>query len=395
MQKKFYVTGMTCSACQAAVERSVKKLAGVQAVNVNLLANKMTVEFDDALVDADAIVAAVEKAGYEAGEEQPAEAAGEAKAAGGELLKDEIREMRQRVFISFVFLIPLMYIAMGEMVGLPLPSWLTGLENALTYAFVQFLLTLPIVYINRKYYQNGFKTLLRGSPNMDSLIAIGSSAAVIYGIFAIFRIGYGLGHGRLDLVEQYSMDIYFETGGMILALITLGKYLEARSKGRTSEAISKLLDLAPKTAVVERNGRELEIPVEEIAVGDLVVIRPGQSIPVDGVIVEGSTAVDQAAITGESIPVEKTVGDRVISASINKTGFIKFRAEKVGDDTTLAQIIQLVEEAGSSKAPIAKLADRISGIFVPVVIAIAVVATIVWLLLEQVLNLLWLSALQF
>ncbi|HHT35856.1 MAG: heavy metal translocating P-type ATPase [Candidatus Wallacebacter cryptica] len=381
MQKKFYVTGMTCSACQAAVERSVKKLAGVQAVNVNLLANKMTVEFDDALVDADAIVAAVEKAGYEAGEEQPAEAAGEAKAAGGELLKDEIREMRQRVFISFVFLIPLMYIAMGEMVGLPLPSWLTGLENALTYAFVQFLLTLPIVYINRKYYQNGFKTLLRGSPNMDSLIAIGSSAAVIYGIFAIFRIGYGLGHGRLDLVEQYSMDIYFETGGMILALITLGKYLEARSKGRTSEAISKLLDLAPKTAVVERNGRELEIPVEEIAVGDLVVIRPGQSIPVDGVIVEGSTAVDQAAITGESIPVEKTVGDRVISASINKTGFIKFRAEKVGDDTTLAQIIQLVEEAGSSKAPIAKLADRISGIFVPVVIAIAVVATIVWLLL--------------
>ena len=210
MQKKFYVTGMTCSACQAAVERSVKKLAGVQAVNVNLLANKMTVEFDDALVDADAIVAAVEKAGYEAGEEQPAEAAGEAKAAGGELLKDEIREMRQRVFISFVFLIPLMYIAMGEMVGLPLPPWLTGLENALTYAFVQFLLTLPIVYINRKYYQNGFKTL-RGSPNMDSLIAIGSSAGLSTASL-LFCIGYGLGHYRLDLVEQYSMDIYFETG---------------------------------------------------------------------------------------------------------------------------------------------------------------------------------------
>lgn len=379
MQKKFNVSGMTCSACQAAVERSVKKLAGVQEVSVNLLANNMTVKFDESQTSVAAIIAAVETAGYEASEDQPQEAVSQAETSRGDHLTAEIGAMRRRVLVSFIFLIPLMYIAMGEMINLPMPAWLMGTENALIYAFTQFLLTLPIIYINRRYFQNGFKTLFRGSPNMDSLIAIGSAAAVIYGIFAIYRIGYGLGHGQVALVNQYSMDIYFETGGMILTLITLGKYLEARSKGRTSEAISKLLDLAPKTAVVERDGREQEIPVEEIAVGDIVVIRPGQSIPVDGVIVEGSTAVDQSAITGESIPVEKGVGDRLISASINKTGFIKFRAEKVGADTTLAQIIQLVEEAGSSKAPIAKLADKISGIFVPVVITIAVLATIAWL----------------
>ncbi len=233
--------------------------------------------------------------------------------------------------------------------------------------------------MNRKYYKVGFKTLFKGSPNMDSLIAIGSTAAMVYGIIAIYMIGYGLGHGDSEMVSRYSMDLYFESAAMILALITLGKYLETRSKGKTSEAITKLMDLAPKTALVERGGTEIEIPVEEVAVGDMVIVKPGQSIPVDGEIAEGSSAVDESALTGESIPVEKHPGDRVIAATINKSGWFKFRATKVGGDTTLAQIIALVEDAANSKAPIAKLADKVSGIFVPVVIGIAVLAAAAWL----------------
>ncbi len=263
--------------------------------------------------------------------------------------------------------------------GLPLPHWLHGNANAVSFAFTQFLLTLPILYVNRKYYKVGFKTLFKGSPNMDSLIAIGSTAAMVYGIIAIYMIGYGLGHGDSEMVSRYSMDLYFESAAMILALITLGKYLETRSKGKTSEAITKLMDLAPKTALVERGGTEIEIPVEEVAVGDMVIVKPGQSIPVDGEIAEGSSAVDESALTGESIPVEKHPGDRVIAATINKSGWFKFRATKVGGDTTLAQIIALVEDAANSKAPIAKLADKVSGIFVPVVIGIAVLAAAAWL----------------
>lgn len=382
MQKKYEVMGMTCAACSAAVERSVKKLAGVNTVNVNLLSKQMVVEFDESVANSETIIKAVEGAGYQAREAQPESAANkDTRSEQKQVMADETHKMRSRVWISFLFLIPLMYIAMGEMLGLPFPVWLSGPEKAISYAFAQFLLTLPIVYVNRKYFQVGFKTLWRRSPNMDSLIAIGSSAAVVHGIIAIFRIGAALGQGQIDLAEQYRHDLYFETGAMILALITLGRFLEARSKSRTSEAITKLLDLAPKTAVVLREGREQEIPVEEIVVGDIIVIRPGQSIPVDGTIIEGSSAVDQSALTGESIPVEKNVGDRVVSATINKVGFFKFKAEKVGEDTTLAQIIQLVEEASASKAPIAKLADQISGIFVPIVILIALVATIVWLAL--------------
>lgn len=379
MKEKFDVTGMTCSACSLSVEKAVEKMPGVKSVNVNLLANSMSVEFDDEAMDSRDVIKAVSDAGYGASVHSKT---GQVKSESQvNPVEEEIKEMKFRVIVSFIFLIPLMYISMGGMMGLPVPSWIVGLENALTYAFLQFLLTLPVIYVNRKYYQVGFKTLWHRSPNMDSLIAVGSGAGLVYGIFAIFRIGYGLGHGDMGLVANYAHDLYFESAAMILALITMGKLLETRAKGRTSEAISKLMDLAPKVATVVRDGLEVEIPIEEVVQGDIVVVRPGQSVPVDGLIVEGSSAVDQSALTGESIPVEKNVGDRVISATINKTGFFKFQAEKVGDDTTLSQIIQLVEEASASKAPIAKMADKIAAIFVPAVMSIALISTIVWLLL--------------
>lgn len=389
MEKQRYdVTGMTCSACSAHVEKAVRAVPGVAAVSVNLLTNSMTVESEAPLASG-VIEKAVEQAGYGAslaGAPGGARAAGAGKQGASDaraVMQKQLDGMKTRLIVSFAFLAPLMYVSMGSMFGLPLPGFLTGHANAVAFAFTQFLLTLPVVYVNRKYYEVGFRTLLRGSPNMDSLIAIGSTAALVYGIFAIYRIGYGLGVGDHALVERYHMDLYFESAAMILALITLGKYLETKSKGKTSEAITKLIDLAPKTAAVERDGQEFTVPVEEVAAGDIVVVRPGQSIPVDGVIVEGTTSIDEAAITGESIPVEKQAGSAVIAATINKAGFFKFRATRVGADTTLAQIIRLVEEAGSSKAPIAKLADRIAGVFVPIVIGIAAVATAVWLLAGQ------------
>lgn len=380
MTQKFSVTGMTCSSCSAHVEKAVRKLPGVEQVNVNLLSNSMTVDYTEEQVDSPTIIQAVVDAGYgaslfvKAAEKRPA-------AQPVDTVQEQLTSMKNRLIISFAFFVPLMYISMGHMAGLPLPSFLTGHQNAIAFAMTQFLLTLPVMYVNRKYYQVGFKTLFRRSPNMDSLIAIGSIAAVVYGIFAIYRIGYGLGVGDMELVARYHMDLYFESAATILTLITLGKYLETRSKGKTSEAIAKLMDLAPKTATVLRDGNEVEIPVEDVAIGDIVVVRPGQSIPVDGVITEGNSSVDQSALTGESIPVEKNPGDKVIAATINKSGYFRFEAQKVGDDTTLAQIIQLVEEAGNSKAPIARLADKISGVFVPIVIGIAILSTIVWLLL--------------
>jgi Cu+-exporting ATPase len=379
MSQKFTVTGMTCSACSAAVEKSVKNVQGVSSVVVNLLGNSMLVDYDKEVTNENTIIQSVENAGYHASLfVKGQEAAGTEKTENR--VQSELKEMKFRIIVSAIFLIPLLYIAMGHMFKFPLPGFLHGDKNAVTFAFIQFLLTLPILYVNRKYFQVGFKTLFKGHPNMDSLIAIGSGAAVVYGVFAIFMIGYGLGHMDMDAVMKYSMDLYFESAATILTLITLGKFLEARSKGKTSEAISKLMDLSPKTAMVIRNGEEKEIPIEDVIIGDILAVRPGQSVPVDGVITEGSTAIDQSALTGESIPVEKLPGDKVIGATINKTGFFKFRAEKVGNDTTLAQIIQLVEDANSSKAPIAKLADKISGIFVPVVISIAVLSTIIWLL---------------
>lgn len=377
MKQKFNVTGMTCSACSAHVEKAVKKVEGVKAVTVSLLSNAMTVEYDGEKTGAKEIIHAVEEGGYGASEWQKKEK------APVENAQTALDEMKQRLIISFVFFIPLFYISMGHMMGLPLPRFLSGLENGIAYAMTQLLLTLPIMYVNRKYYLVGFKTLFHRSPNMDSLIAIGSAAAVVYGLVAIYQMGWGMAYQDWALVSKYHMDLYFESAGTILTLITLGKFLETRSKGKTSAAIEKLLNLAPKTAAVLRDGKEVEIPVEEVRIGDIIAVRPGQSIPVDGVIVKGRSAVDQSALTGESIPVEKNEGDAVIAASINKTGYFEFEAQKVGEDTTLAQIIHLVEEASNSKAPIAKLADKISGVFVPVVITIAVLAAFFWLFMGQ------------
>lgn len=375
---------MTCAACSARVEKAVKQVAGVENVQVNLLSNSMTADFDAEQTTSEAIIGAVAAAGYGAEvEEGKRTASAKTKKTAAEIAAEELRNMKTRLIISFLFFIPLFYISMGHMVGLPLPKALAGMENAVSYGFTQFLLCLPVIYVNRVYFQRGFRALWHRSPNMDSLIAIGSFAAVSYGVFAIYRMGYGMGHGNWDLVMKYHMDLYFESSATILTLITLGKFLETRSKGRTGEAIARLMDLAPKTAAVIRDGVESIVPVEQVKEGDILAVRPGQSVPVDGTIVSGATSIDESAITGESIPVEKTEGDKVIAATMNKAGYFTFRAEKVGDDTTLSQIIRLVEEAGNSKAPIAKLADKISGVFVPTVIGIAALAFIVWMFLGK------------
>lgn len=388
MKSKYDVQGMTCSACSAAVEKEVGKLEGVSSVSVNLLANSMVVEYDEAVLTDSKIEQAVSSAGYAAAPAGAAYAAAEKRLnnkqdAVRNIHADAEQKMKLRLIISFAFLIPLMYISMGHMFKFPLPAWIHGTGNEISFALTQLLLTIPITAVNFSFFRNGFKALWRRNPNMDSLIAVGSSAALIYGVFAIYRIGYGLGHGIHELVMQYSMDLYFESAATILTLITLGKYLETRSKGKTSEAIARLIDLAPQKAFILRDGNEVEIPAEEVRKGDIVVVRPGSSIPVDGVIVQGQTAVDMSALTGESMPVDKQVGDSVAAATINQTGYIRIEAVKVGEDTALSQIIRLVEEAGSSKAPIARLADKISGIFVPVVIAIALVSMIVWLATGQ------------
>ena len=378
-KQKFNITGMTCSACSAHVEKAVRKLDGVKTADVSLMTNSLTAEFDGSVLSVQDIIAAVIQSGY--GAALPQKPGTTAQAV---VLEDtaalELASMKHRMVWSFVFLLPLFYISMGHMMGAPLPGFLMGMENAVAFGLTQLLLTLPIMYLNDKYYKVGFKTLWNRAPNMDSLIAVGSIAAVVYGVFAIYQMGFGLGHGDMELVRKYHMDLYFESAGMILTLITLGKFLESRSKGKTSEAITRLMDLAPKTASVVRDGVEVEVPVEEVQVGDRVVVRPGQSIPVDGVIVEGQSAVDESALTGESIPVDKGPGDKVAAASINKSGFFTFEASRVGEDTTLAQMIRLVEEASASKAPIAKLADKVSGIFVPVVMGIALIAAIAWLI---------------
>ena len=376
MKQKFDVSGMTCSACSAHVEKSVKKLPGIHTVNVNLLQNSMVVEYEEQTLTDDEIIKAVEQGGYGAkihGSEKT-------NVSAENIAQSEMNSMKKRLIWSFVFLVPLFYISMGHMMGMPLPTILLGHENIMSFALTQLFLTLPILYLNRKYFSVGFKALWNRSPNMDSLIALGSSAAFCYSVIAIYAMGYYMGHGDMITAHSYAMEFYFESSGMILTLITVGKYMETRSKGKTSEAITKLLDLAPKKATVLKDGREMEIAVEEVQKGDIIVVRPGQSIPV-GVIIEGFSAVDESALTGESIPVEKKVGDTVIGATVNKTGYFQFKAEKVGSDTTLSQIISLVEEASASKAPIAKLADKVSGIFVPVVICIAVLTTAIWLLL--------------
>ena len=380
-KEKYTVTGMTCSACSSRVEKAVSSLKGMKKASVNLLTNSMQVEYDDSILSSSDIENAVINAGYGIGGSDTASVSAKTEK------NNEKDEMLHRLVYSFVFLLFLMSISMSYLIaktGFPIPQWFQnifwGNENAITFAFAQFLIVLPILYLNRVYYIRGYKNLFHLSPNMDTLIAVGSSASMFYGIFALFRMSWGLGHNDMELVGTYSMDLYFESAGMIVTLITLGKYLESRSKKKTSKAIEKLVALAPKEAEIERNGQVMTVPVEQLVVGDIVIIRPGESIAVDGVIVEGSTSVDQSAITGESIPVEKQVGDNVVSASINKNGFIKIRAVKVGENSTINQIIKLVEEASSSKAPIARMADKIASIFVPVVMTIALVTIIVWLI---------------
>lgn len=383
MKEKFEVTGMTCSACSATVEKHIKKLEGVDSVNVNLLGNSMIVSFDEKKLNEDKIIETVKNAGYSASlpSTEPTTDNNDSSLRSENLVEKELKEMKTRLILSILFTVPLFYLSMGHMFNWPLPKFFLDHKNALAFAFTQFLLCIPVVYVNMKFFKIGFKSLFKGSPNMDSLIAIGSSAALAYSIASIYKVGYSLGQNNIHMAHTNSMDLYFESAAMILALITLGKFMETNAKGKTSEAITKLINLRPKTALVKRDGIETEIPIENVIKGDIVIVKPGQTIPVDGIITKGSSSVDESAITGESIPVEKQEGSKVVGASINKSGYFEFEALQVGDDTTLSQIIRLIEEASSSKAPIAKLADKISGVFVPIVITIAVLSTLIWLML--------------
>lgn len=379
MKCKFDVTGMSCAACQAHVEKAVNALDGVDNAAVNLLANSMVAEFDESKLSPEDICAAVDKAGYHASV-HGASGSTEASAAKQDPALEQVRLMKRRLILSIIFLVPLFYLCMGHMVGAPIPPIFLGAENAMVFSLAQLVLVVPIMYINDHYFIDGFRSLWHRSPNMDSLIALGSSAAFLYSLWAIFMVGWALGHGDLAVAHDYLMNhLYLESVGMILTLISVGKYLEARSKGKTGDAIRALMDLAPKTATVLRNGQELELPVEQVQTGDLLRVKPGGAVPVDGVVTEGVSSVDESALTGESIPVEKHPGDKVSAATINQTGTFTLRATGVGQDTALAQIIQLVEDASASKAPIAKLADRVAGVFVPIVMAIALVTAIVWL----------------
>jgi len=396
MKERFDVTGMTCSACSSHVEKSVSKLTGVENVSVNLLTNSMQVEFDENKLDTAGIIKAVEDAGYGAAvkdghAKSGTKTSGQSDSqenSGLSAVEQNVKNMKKRLIVSLIFWIPLMYVSMGHMIyqwlNIPMPpftmNFLHGNENAITYAFTQFLLLLPILIANQKYFKNGFKTLWHRSPNMDSLIAIGAGAAILYGIFAIYRIGYAMGHGDMMVVHQYAHDLYFESAGTILTLITIGKYLETKSKGKTSEAITKLLNLAPKTVTVVRDGVEQVVDAADVGKGEIFLVKPGESVAVDGIVLEGKSSFDESAITGESIPVPKQEGDTIVSASINKSGLIRAKATKVGEDTTIAQIIRLVEEASSSKAPIAKMADKIAGVFVPAVITIALITGVIWLI---------------
>lgn len=379
MKQKFLVTGMSCASCSAHVEKAVAKVPGVISVSVSLLTNSMMVDFDQQKTAPEAIIQAVQQAGY--GAALPDSGKKTEKKSPAKMEEDAAASMKKRLVWSMVFMIPLFYLAMGHMMHWPLPGIFMGDENLLIFALTQFLLCLPVLIVNRKYFTGGFKALWNRSPNMDSLIAIGSSAAVVYSVWGLYRMSWDMGRGDLAAAHSHAMNLYFETAAMILALITLGKYLETRSKGKTSEAISRLIALAPKTALVERDGEVLEIPAEDVLKGDIVHVKPGQRIPVDGILLEGESAVDESALTGESLPVDKKPGDKLTGASVNRNGFLKMRAERVGEDTALAQIIRLVEDASASKAPIAKLADKVSGVFVPVVIGIALVSALIWLAL--------------
>lgn len=371
MQAKFNISGMSCAACSSNIERTVSKLAGVSKVEVNLLMNSMVVQYNPALVSISDMITAVEKIGY-----------GVQLTGGSEGVKLPVKEKSAataRLIVSFALLAPLLYISMGSMLGLPQPEILLGTQNALSFALTQLLLTLPIIFVNRVYFTGGFKALLHRRPNMYSLIALGATVSLAYGIFAMYRISWGLGNGDIAVVHKYMHELYFESAATILALIALGKTLEDKSKGRTGKAIAALLNLAPKTALRIVNGVETEVQLSDVQIGDILAVKPGAAVPTDGIVLSGSGAVDESMVTGESLPVEKTDGDELTGATINTSGYFTMKVTRVGENTTLAQIVKLVEEAGASKAPIAKLADKVAGVFVPIVIGIAVVCFLIWI----------------
>lgn len=394
MKQTFDITGMTCAACSARVEKATRSVEGVQDVAVNLLKNSMEVSYADETPAAmqrvnNAVCAAVGHAGYGAEVRGSGSATGAPSTSGAssrsagrttpqQRAEAERRQMRTRLIVSFAFTIPLFYLSMGHMFGWPMPSFFSGAENVLPFALTEFLLLLPVIFVNFKFFKVGFTSLAHGAPNMDSLIALGSAASTAYGIYALYRMGYALGAGQVEAAHAFAMDLYFESAAMILTLITLGKYFEARAKGKTTDAVTSLMDLSPKTAVLRVDGEEREVSIDDVRVGDELVVRTGASVPVDGVVVEGFATVDESAITGESVPVEKGVGDRVIGATVSRSGWIAIRAERVGEDTALAGIIRMVDEATSSKAPIEKIADKVSGVFVPVVMGVAALAFCVW-----------------
>lgn len=376
MKIKFDVTGMSCAACSARVEKVTSAVPGVLKAEVNLLAGTMQVEVNDESCE-EQIVASIVNAGYGASRKG---VQSKQKHENNDM-QSNINHMKVRIVVSAVFLIVLMYFTMGHMIGLPLPSWYVGNQNALVATLLQFMLTIPPVYLNRSYFSKGLKALINRAPNMDSLIAVGSGASLIYGVFALFTMSYAIGHGDLQTVVMYRENLYFESAAMILTLITIGKFLEARAKGKTGDAIKQLMDLSPKTATVLRNGSEQTVRIEDVKLDEIVIVKSGGSIPVDGTVLKGRAAVDQSTLTGESVPVEKTVGDSVAAATINTEGYLEIKVDRIGEDTTLSQVIRMVEEAGGSKAPIARLADKIAGIFVPVVMSISAVTFIIWILM--------------
>lgn len=373
------ITGMSCSACSSRIEKVVNKMQGVEQMNVNLLKNNAHVTFDESVVDEKAIIARIEKLGF--GARVHAAGAANAPVPKQDTAAQEMEEMRQRLIGSLIFASLVFYQHMGRMWGWPLPGFILGQENELINALLQMLWCIPVLFIDRKYFIHGVRNLLSGAPNMDSLIAVGSGASFIYGLYSVFGMAYAFGHNRLDLLPGFADALYFEASAVILALVTLGKFMEARAKSHTSDAIKALMNLTPKTALVERHGLQGEIPVEEVVTGDVLIVKSGASVPVDGKIIEGSGALDESALTGESLPVDKTIGDKVIGGTVNRSGYFKMEATAIGADTALAKIIALVDEATSSKAPIAKLADKVSGYFVPAVISIAVIAAAIWLAL--------------
>lgn len=372
------ITGMSCSACSSRIEKVVNRMQGVEQMSVNLLKNNAHVTFDESVVDEKAIIARIEKLGFGARVHAANVAA---PVPQQDTAAQEMAEMKQRLIGSLIFAGLVFYQHMGRMWGWPLPGFILGQENELINALLQMLWCIPVLFIDRKYFIHGVRNLLSGAPNMDSLIAVGSGASFIYGLYSVFGMAYAFGHNRLDLLPGFADALYFEASSVILALVTVGKFMEARAKSHTSDAIKALMNLTPKTALVERHGLQGEIPVEEVVTGDVLIVKSGASVPVDGKIIEGSAALDESALTGESLPVDKTIGDKVIGGTVNRSGYFKMEATAIGADTALAKIIALVDEATSSKAPIAKLADKVSGYFVPAVIGIAVLAAVVWLAL--------------